>query len=81
MSEMVERVARTLRQRLPGDVFLTEDNLENMARAAIAAMREPTEHMIEIGLDEADACTDGGTVKASCIPEHLWPAMIDAALT
>lgn len=61
MSEMVERVKQALLECKPG---------ESMARAAIAAMREPTPDMLWAG----DLQLDCGREK------ECWQAMIDAAL-
>ena len=64
MNEMIDRVAKALFQR---------GNLMNMheagisARAAIAAMREPTPEMIEAGGDNENTIL-------------IWYAMIDKAL-
>lgn len=70
MNPMIERVARAL---CTGDPD-TSTNIgplwkawEHPARAAIAAMREPTEAMIQVQ-DDVRYLRD------------LWPAMIDAAL-
>lgn len=90
--EMVERVARALcahdeldwdAQADPMTSGSGDDNQAaylSAARAAIAAMREPTDAMVAAGLDGADGCTDGWTVRAACIAEHVWGDMIDAAL-
>jgi hypothetical protein len=82
MNEMVERVARAPYERLAkrrGSFVRTWDALPKRgqeyyradARAAIAAMREPTETMLAIWADVGDT-----REKAA----HLWRAMIDAAL-
>lgn len=76
MSEMVERVRAALQKHQAA----FGPDYEGMARAAIEAMREPSEGMVEAGLVMVDACTDNWTAKASCIPEHVFPAMINAAL-
>lgn len=47
-----------------------------VARAAIAAMREPTEAMLNAGLLHGFKNEDG----LSAYPYRLWHAMIDAAL-
>lgn len=67
---MVDRVARALVER---GVEYDDQTLERMARAAIAAMREPTEAMIEAGQAEE------WTGKREAV-ESVWGAMIDAAL-
>ena len=79
MSEMVEKVARAMAEkskaRQPGMHTLNslpmdgkEDFLE-MARAAIEAMREPTEAM-----------EDAAFSSTLTIPKRGYQAMIDAAL-
>ena len=77
MSETVERVAKALEisgvdwQELFG---LGGDPFPNIARIAIAAMREPTPGMIEAGRSILVGFLPGDT------PERIWRAMIDAAL-
>lgn len=67
MSEMVERVARVLSERHSVDLAMGAIVWEDMARAAIEAMREPTEAMERKG-DESD------------LSIFVWQAMIDEAL-
>lgn len=63
MTEMVERVARAA--LLPDDA---KDHWRAVARAAIEAMREPTEEMIDWGnLNHPDK-------------KGLWQNLIDVAL-
>jgi hypothetical protein len=50
------------------------ENYLVQARAAIDAMREPTEAMIEAGMDKTSWPICNGEV------EHRWQAMIDEAL-
>ena len=67
---MIEQVARAL---LVADrSAITPDYYQRMARAAIEAMREPTEAMLDAGVNfrERNART-----------EQIWQAMIDAALS
>jgi hypothetical protein len=71
---MRERVARAIRRATPGDVFLTEDNVMNMAGSAIFAMREPTPTMM------ADGFVYTGGPRSSTAQSACWQAMIDAAL-
>lgn len=74
MSEMVERVARAIEQHLMLSEYRREE-ARNAARAAIKAMREPTEAM------KADACVPMRV--AMSLPEQhadTWREMIDAAL-
>jgi hypothetical protein len=89
MNEMVERVARALhasqrRERailtdgidLNGwDALLPRerDGFMRAARAAIAAMREPTEAMLERVTDP-----HGDLPRSAC--EYVWKGMIGAAL-
>ena len=40
---------------------------------------EPTPEMLELGMYEAEACTEYFTTRASCLPGHVWGAMIDAS--
>ena len=47
MSEMVERVAKAMVDE-DGD-YTVRDHHRRRARAAIAAMREPTQRMLEVG--------------------------------
>lgn len=75
---MVERVARAIceeQEPTPwgeleesGGSIPTRDDFRAAARAAIAAMREPSAWMI-----------DSGTPHLA-IAEHAWRAMVDAAL-
>ncbi len=79
MSEMIERVAEAIRKielsqpgagGLKGSLHLAGYASREIARAAIEAMREPTEEMVAkvVGLD--------GVVTS----RSAWRAMIDAAL-
>lgn len=68
MSEMIERVARAISIRM-GEFPCTD---QDCARAAIEAMREPTEAMSEDGYGQA------GCSKAHCTA--VYSAMIEAAL-
>lgn len=72
MSEMVERVAsaifETIHYDCDGAGFLSRE----AARAAIEAMREPTDAMINPGCDAA--VNSGGNSIL------VWRAMIDAAI-
>ena len=67
MSTMVKRVARALQQEM-GTAPFDEATSFALARAAIAAMREPTEEMIDGWIRAPGAITGG------------WQGMIDAAL-
>ena len=87
MSEMIERVAKAIRERCAEIEHLPLVNeadpmyfSEEYARAAIEAMREPTRAMqqavendavIQCGLDDCNKHD---------IPDNAWRIMIDAAL-
>lgn len=78
VSDMVERVARAI---FDASDHETSDCID-MARAAIAAMREPTAAMAEAG---KVPITIVATIPPSDEPKPLygvqvWQAMIDAAL-
>lgn len=66
---MVGRVARSISRRFQDECFalaICQEDLESLARAAIEAMREPTDKMQKAGLTwSGDVC---------------WKVMIDAAL-
>ena len=67
MSTMVKRVAQALQQEM-GTAPFDETTAIALAHAAIAAMREPTEEMIDAWV-RAPGAIKGG-----------WQGMIDAAL-
>jgi hypothetical protein len=68
MSTMIERVAQALQQEMATAAFDEPPTSFALARAAIAAMREPTDGMID-GWIGAPGAIKGG-----------WQGMIDAAL-
>ncbi len=76
MSEMVERVARALAaaysDALGAKTQIVAEDYE-AARAAIAAMREPTEGMLDAFYDEP-CWGDGPEAR------DTWRAMIDRAM-
>ena len=72
MSEMVELVARAIRKSEAWSSFWSVEDSRIMARAAIAAMREPTGQMCKAGIDGLTA-----SVPASAA---IWRAMIGEAL-
>jgi hypothetical protein len=100
-SEMVERVARALfktewhpaTERHEGKASLDWERewpnsreywLES-ARAAVAAMRDPTQAMTEAASEAVEKYEDevrGGdlTPTQHCLPETVWRTMIDEAL-
>lgn len=63
---MIERVAKALEKNLEGKEF---SSFEDAARAAIEAMREPTETMLEEG------------PPYPYMDNIIWGMMIDAALS
>lgn len=89
MSEMIERVAWALAEAGGEDPNNTWMFYENKSRAAIEAMREPTEAQLEaaedivVGFDDF-ACGDGNIYLG--IPGYpqkardVWAALVDAAL-
>ena len=85
MNEMVDRLARAicdaeacqgLREPFPCDVC-DKGGCVTLARAAIGAMREPTEAMIDA---IADALMDGHDEPTTGDCALIWRAGIDAAL-
>ena len=68
MSTMVERVAQALQQEMATAAFDEPASSFALARAAIAAMREPTKEMLDAWISAPGAIKGG------------WQAMIDAAL-
>lgn len=69
--EMVERVARAIHRKRHGDARGWRSVVPE-ARAAIQAMREPTNPMIDAAKDSGAALMVGLT--------YVWRDMIDAAL-
>jgi hypothetical protein len=79
MSEMVERVALAIAETVAGPGAQPKGNWLVAARAAIAAMREPTSRMGIVGQNRVNACTDyDGPDSDAAV--RTWEAMIDAAL-
>lgn len=72
MSEMIERVAKAIELRD------TTDSLA-MARAAIAAMREPTDKMM-IAAETVEPQLECFLAKEQSPSYIVWQAMIDEAL-
>ena len=71
MSEMVERVAKAITESaLEEFVVILPDQAERFARAAVSAMRVPTETMVESAW--ADALAEDA--------KSVWADMIDEAL-
>ena len=72
-----EAVATTNEQEFPA-LHETYSLAINEARAAIEAMREPTDAMVDAGFDAGDDTVQGYSENAD--PQDTWQAMIDAAL-
>ena len=75
--DMVERVAFAIakaRRDAEGQVRPSQ-LYEHLARAAIAAMREPTPQMLDAGANEFRL------LRVDNFEQDVWDAMIDAALT
>ena len=86
MSEMIERVAKAL-AKADGDPSVLFDYYLEHARAAIEAMREPTEEMSKAGFvvnkfdNEIRCCDSPRRLARITMPaDPAWKAMIDAAL-
>lgn len=88
MSDMIERVARLLWAAFARDGTYDEDRHDDVpfylatARAAIEAMREPSEGVRQAGEEAlAKAEDDDSEVGLhETIPQTVFKAMIDAAL-
>ena len=77
MGEMVERVGVALAEMLERDYGVIVTRADLLAKAAIAAMREPTEAMVEAGQKPS---REGHTMLSGVSIIGRWQAMIDAAL-
>lgn len=92
MSEMIDRVAIAFREKLipfvaektpwPDMEESARENYRLAARAAIAAMREPTGKMRDAGSERFTKCgsLEPGEGLDEDPAEPLWQAMIDAIL-
>ena len=78
MSEMVDRVAKAIALQSHAE----SPCLEDLARRAIEAMREPTEAMVCAGDEQIIvALNDHGGVRRDPTPaQGTWVSMIDEAL-
>lgn len=78
MSEMVGRVARAIEDEGPvGCCTISPEKAMSLARAAIEAMREPTEAMIEA----VEGISVGGPYLGPLDADDIYGQMIDAALS
>ncbi len=80
MSEMVFRVASALVDALGKDEALTGAECIRMARAAIEAMREPSDDMCEAGAAYYHDNYQPGHAKEQTTAPDIWRSMIDEAL-
>lgn len=86
MSEMVVKVGYAIEKLLLSRIYAkrvegyTIEASREFARAAIEAMREPTEEMADVGRFQLEDCAEnpGG---CSMTALHCWEAMIDSALS
>lgn len=76
MSEMVERVTTAIAMELYG----SEEVWTRAARAAIAAMREPTEDMLAAGARVITERNGDIAPEAEWLARLAWPVMIQTAL-
>lgn len=80
MSEMIERVARAMRDADYRHGVLWEE-YKPLARAAIKAMREPTEAMVEAGINALCDCEAPVPISGRReVVTAIYRAKIDAAL-
>jgi hypothetical protein len=84
---MVRRVAEACRKYLHNRAdFAVPINYDDLARAAIAAMREPTPDMIEVWKERHEPRWSEGEAPPRLIyplgsgPQNSWSDAIDAAL-
>lgn len=74
---MLERVAKAMRGSVDRhEVRLLDEEWLEAARAAIEAMREPTEEIVRA----FEVCPASGYETLSAEAKFTWQAMIDAAL-
>lgn len=80
MSEMIERVARAIEEVVGCPDNSNGDFLKVAARAAIEAMREPTETMSRVAERPGDNAEGSPGSIAYWQADGIWKNMIDAAL-
>jgi len=74
-NEMIERVAQAILAKVPLGYGMTIAESDEYARAAIEAMREPTEAMVDAFVWYGHGKTIGDVARIG------WQSMIDAALS
>lgn len=76
--DMIEKVAEAIREHVAVERgwggAASVDGIEDAARAAVEAMREPTSDMVTAGI------VDPGEWFADDTTEQIWKRMVDAAL-
>jgi hypothetical protein len=80
---MVERVAEAITLAAVGKGNRPNARMRRIARAAIEAMREPTEEMVSAGADAEPTDYNGGPIPKDArkfTALVIYRAMIDAAL-
>jgi len=77
MSEMVERVAEAMNRSEVDWRDIDEASVTCLARAAIAAMRLPTQEMVKAGALATRKILDW---DRSATATRVWQSMIDATL-
>ena len=76
---MIERVAAAIGKSIWGGEVVPQGGRGKAARAAIAAMREPTKAMLDAGWEAPPDVGLDGPLSESM--RSSWCAMIDAALS
>jgi len=77
---MVDRVAMAIAEECMNLGWFCEDgDCERLATAALQALREPTEEMIEAGTNIELGDENGDLVSTIEEVRRVWQAMIDAA--
>ena len=79
MTTMIERVARAIRDETATNRSISPDT-RDLARAAIEAMRTPTDGMIEAGESGYQEFHKPTGTYLDPQPASVWSMMIDAAL-
>ena len=82
-SEMVERIARAIDAALGEEadwMDIDPEFMNKVARAALEAMREPTEAMVYEGYVRSAFAPECRVSSIQFDPKPVWIAMIDAAL-
>lgn len=73
MNEMVERIARAIEAE--SNYVISQHHAKALARAAIAAMREPTDAMLDVACEQT---LEPEIYRIDAVEQ--WQGMIDEAL-